>query len=126
MKNKPNFFFDNRGFPNWGEGGPPIGNFPHIIPFFSDNVPKLSRAINYICVHLVLFDKSHTNNFILVLIFNFTWFSLTTGSAGALNPFPGRKGRAIFFITNNFHDQEPFSFSLIWQFHHFEQLLSPS
>ena len=21
MKNKPNFFFDNRGFPNWGGGG---------------------------------------------------------------------------------------------------------
>ena len=39
MKNKPNFFFDNRGFPNWGEGGgPPLGNFSHIIPFFSDNV----------------------------------------------------------------------------------------
>ena len=38
MKNKPNFFFDNRGFPNWGEGGgvrgPPLGNFSHIIPFF--------------------------------------------------------------------------------------------
>ena len=34
MKNKPNFFFDNRGFPNWG-GGPPLGNFSHIIPFFS-------------------------------------------------------------------------------------------
>ena len=33
MKNKPNFFFDNRGFPNWG--GPPLGNFSHIIPFFS-------------------------------------------------------------------------------------------
>ena len=42
MKNKPNFFFDNRGFPNWGGwGGPPLGNFSHIIPFFSsDNVPK--------------------------------------------------------------------------------------
>ena len=36
MKNKPNFFFDNRGFPNWGGGGgPPLGNFSHIIPFFS-------------------------------------------------------------------------------------------
>ena len=21
MKNKPNFFFDNRGFPNWGAEG---------------------------------------------------------------------------------------------------------
>ena len=39
MKNKPNFFFDNRGFPNWGDGGGlPLGNFSHIIPFFSDNV----------------------------------------------------------------------------------------
>ena len=42
MKNKPNFFFDNRGFPNWGgqSGGLPLGGFPHIIPFFSDRVPK--------------------------------------------------------------------------------------
>ena len=42
MKNKANFFFDNRGFPNWGErgrGGPPLGNFSHIIPFFSDDDP---------------------------------------------------------------------------------------
>ena len=38
MKNQPNFFFDNRGFPNWGGGGgPPPGNFPHIIPFFSSS-----------------------------------------------------------------------------------------
>ena len=38
MKNKPNFFFfDNRGFPNWGVGGggPLLGNFSHIILFFS-------------------------------------------------------------------------------------------
>ena len=38
MKNKPNSFFDNRGFPNWGGvggGGPPLGNFSHIILFFS-------------------------------------------------------------------------------------------
>ena len=36
MKNKPNFFFYNRGSPNWGGGwgGPPLGNFPHIISFF--------------------------------------------------------------------------------------------
>ena len=41
MKNKPNFFFDNRGFPNWGDGGGlPLGNFSHIILFFSDRVPK--------------------------------------------------------------------------------------
>ena len=39
MKNKPNFFFDNRGFPNWGEGGPPLGNFSHKIPFFSNRIP---------------------------------------------------------------------------------------
>ena len=33
---KTQFFFDNRGFPNWGGGGggPPLGNFSHIIPFF--------------------------------------------------------------------------------------------
>ena len=35
MKNKPNFFFDNSGFPNWEDGGgPPLGNFSHLIPGF--------------------------------------------------------------------------------------------
>ena len=24
----------------WGGGGPPLGNFSHIIPFFSDHVPN--------------------------------------------------------------------------------------
>ena len=36
-KMNPTFFFDNRGFPNWGgEGGegPPLGNFSHIIQLF--------------------------------------------------------------------------------------------
>ena len=28
MKNKPNFFFDNRGFPNWGGGVRRLGIFP--------------------------------------------------------------------------------------------------
>ena len=45
MKNKPNFFFDNRGFPNWGGGGGGGAAtwefFPHNPVFFSDNVPKL-------------------------------------------------------------------------------------
>ena len=42
MKNKPNFFFDNRGFPNWGggwRGSAAWEFFPHN-PVFSDNVPK--------------------------------------------------------------------------------------
>ena len=42
MKNKPNFFFDNRGFPNWGGGGGGSAAwefFPHNPVFFSDNVP---------------------------------------------------------------------------------------
>ena len=33
MKNKPNFFFDNRGFPNWG-GSATWKFFPHIPVFF--------------------------------------------------------------------------------------------
>ena len=58
MKNKPNFFFDNRGFPNWG--GPPLGNFSHIIPFFSDNVPKIRRhtALDPLSLRI----NSHTSN----------------------------------------------------------------
>ena len=43
MKNKPNFFFDNRGFPIWGGGwgGSAAWEFfPHNPVFFSDNVPK--------------------------------------------------------------------------------------
>ena len=43
MKNKPNFFFNNRGFPNWGGGGggpAPWEFFPHNPVFFSDNVPN--------------------------------------------------------------------------------------
>ena len=42
MKNKANFFFDNRGFPNWGEGG------PHIIPSFSDHFPKTEGFNEYL------------------------------------------------------------------------------
>ena len=35
MKNKPNFFFDNRGFPNWGRGGSATWEFfPHNPVFF--------------------------------------------------------------------------------------------
>ena len=35
MKNKPNFFFDNRGFPNWGGGGSAAWEFfPHNPVFF--------------------------------------------------------------------------------------------
>ena len=57
MKNKPNFFFDNRGFPNWGGGGgPPLGNFPHIIPFFS-LITTLS------CSHRQQFLERHFNSF---------------------------------------------------------------
>ena len=43
MKNKLNFFFDNRGFPNWGWGGGRSATwefFPHNPVFFSDDVPK--------------------------------------------------------------------------------------
>ena len=38
MKNKPNFFFLITGVSQTGGvggGGPPLGNFSHIIPFFS-------------------------------------------------------------------------------------------
>ena len=46
MKNKPNFFFDNRGFPNWGVG---VGGsaawelFPHNPVFLSENVPNSQK-----------------------------------------------------------------------------------
>ena len=30
-----------RKIPKLGGGGLPLGNFPHIIPFFSDRVPKM-------------------------------------------------------------------------------------
>ena len=37
MKNKPNFFFDNRGFPNWGgRGSATYEFFPHNPVFFSE------------------------------------------------------------------------------------------
>ena len=42
MKNKLNFFLITRvtGVSQTGGGrGPPLGNFSHIIPFLSDNVP---------------------------------------------------------------------------------------
>ena len=40
MKNKPNFFFDNRGFPNWGGGGSAAWEFfPHNPVFLSKRVP---------------------------------------------------------------------------------------
>ena len=42
MKNKPNFFFLITGVSQTGGvggEGPPLGNFSHLIPFFSDNVP---------------------------------------------------------------------------------------
>ena len=42
MKNKPNFFFDNRGFPNWGGGGGVF--FPHNPVFFSDNDPYRAQV----------------------------------------------------------------------------------
>ena len=50
MKNKPNSFFDNRGFPNWGGGGGGRSAawefFPHNPVFFSDNtLIQLSRFI---------------------------------------------------------------------------------
>ena len=41
MKNKPNFFLTGVSQTGGGEGGvPPLGNFSHIIPFFSDHDPK--------------------------------------------------------------------------------------
>ena len=37
MKNKPNFFLITGVSQTGGEGGgPPLGNFSHIIPFFSE------------------------------------------------------------------------------------------
>ena len=49
MKNKPNFFFDNRGFPNWGGGG------PHIIPFFlitSLSFQTFVDGVDFMALHI--------------------------------------------------------------------------
>ena len=47
MKNKPNFFLitgvSQTG--GVGGGGPLLGNFSHIIPFFSDNIPNLDCSM---------------------------------------------------------------------------------
>ena len=49
MKNKPNFFFfDNRGFPNWGGGGSAAWEFfPHNPVFFSECVPNTSLVAKF-------------------------------------------------------------------------------
>ena len=64
MKNKPNFFFDNRGFPNWGGGGggPPLGNFSHIIPFFSLTtiLTKVGEPLSYLS--FIVDDKNIMQN----------------------------------------------------------------
>ena len=62
MKNKPNFFLitgvSQTG--GVGGGGPPLGNFSHIIPFFSDNVHKIRRhtALDPLSLRI----NSHTSN----------------------------------------------------------------
>ena len=45
MKNKPNFFFLITGVSQTGGGGGALGNFSHIIPFFSDNVPYRNEPV---------------------------------------------------------------------------------
>ena len=54
MKNKPNFFFDNRGFPNWGGGSAAWEFFPHDPVFFSDNDPNRLRRnpLKKVDIHL--------------------------------------------------------------------------
>ena len=37
----------NVKIPKLGGGGPPLGNFPHKIPFFSDNLPNRIVAFTY-------------------------------------------------------------------------------
>ena len=64
MKNKPNFFFDNRGFPNWG-GGPLLGNFSHIIPFFS-LITTLSGVWTSRTSIFRNYDLSSLSNFYLI------------------------------------------------------------
>ena len=52
MKNKPNFFFDNRGFPNWGVGGGRCAAwefFLHNPIFVSDNVPNFLLLLITLC-----------------------------------------------------------------------------
>ena len=54
-------------FPNWGEGGtwgggPPLGNFSHIIPFFSDNVPNSKESWRY------RLDSAAVSIFVAILV----------------------------------------------------------
>ena len=44
MKNKPNFFFDNRAFPNW-RGGSATWEFFQKKAFFSDRVPNSNLQV---------------------------------------------------------------------------------
>ena len=46
MKNKPNFFLITGVSQTGGVGGPPLGNFSHIIPFF----PLMATLIKYSCI----------------------------------------------------------------------------
>ena len=43
-----------------GDGGPPLGNFPHIIPFFSDHVPN-SNEERFLALKVILQTESECN-----------------------------------------------------------------
>ena len=62
MKNKPNFCFITGVSQTGGVGGPPLGNFPHIIPFFSDRVPNISYEEEDVDRALVMLLRSLKTN----------------------------------------------------------------
>ena len=61
MKNKPNFFFDNRGFPNWGGGG----GAPHFPTYIQ--VYTTYTFIVYLHLHFIHTLSLHTYTYILYI-----------------------------------------------------------
>ena len=69
-KINPTFFFDNRGFPNWGGGGGSAAweFFPHNPVFFSDNDPYFFFI--HVMKHKCEFNISKQFQSIVCLIFD--------------------------------------------------------
>ena len=75
MKNKPNFFLitgvsQTRGV---GGGDPPLGNFSHIIPFFSDNVPYATIKTHKMLSIVVNLTYIYIQDALLWVVKIFVW-----------------------------------------------------